>query len=365
MKKILIFSIIAVLAYVKISYAQQNSTTITFNKILHDFGSINEKDGVVSCKFEFVNSGKSPLIIQRVISSCDCATTDWTKEPIIPGSKNSITVYYNTKDRPGKFDKVITVYSNAETSTVVLHIKGIVLERTKSLEELYNRALGEFRFKKTNLSFSSLLVDKTKTDTLEFVCMSKEPTKIGCKIEGYPHLSVKFVPENLQPNEKGLMIVTYDAKKRNDWGFVIDRFNLTQNDKEINGGLITISASIEENFTSLTEEQRAKAPVIQMVNANFDWGQIEEGQPVECEFAFKNTGKSDLIIRKIKPSCGCTTVEPSNKVIKPGQSSSFKVTIKTNGLSGRNAKSITLISNDPVTPVVAIRISGTVNPAKK
>ena len=356
---------VVILAAVLNSYGQQNSTSISFKKTVFDFGTIKEQDGVVTYNFEFVNSGKGPLIIKRVVASCDCTTTDWPKEPLVPGSGGGLKVVFNPKDRSGKIDKIITVYSNAENATVVLQIKGVVQERTKSLEEIYNRILGEFRFKGTNLYFNRVFADKIKTDTLEFISEAKETTKIGCKISGLTYLSVKFIPEIIKPKEKGLMIITIDAKKRNDWGLVIDRFYLTQNDKDIDGGLITVSANIEENFSILTEEQRTNAPQIEIANPNYDFGQVEESQLVENEFKFTNNGKSDLIIRKIKASCGCTMVEPADKVIKPTKTSSFKATVKTNGFSGRIAKSITIITNDPVNPTVVVRMTGTVNPPKK
>ena len=365
MKRILVISFVIALTIVSTSYGQQKNALISFKKSVFDFGTIKEQDGVVTHRFEFVNSGNGPLIIKRVITSCDCTTTEWPKEPLVPGTGGSLKVVFNPKDKTGKIDKTVTIYSNADNSTVVLQILGVVKERSKALEEIYNRVLGDFRFKGTNISFSRVFVDDIKIDTLDFICMANEPTKIGCKIDGLPHLNVKFIPETLKHNEKGHMVITFDAKKRNDWGLVIDRFYLTQNNKDINGGLITLSANIEENFLKLTEEQRTNAPKIEIANPEYNFGEVDEDQLVQKEFAFTNTGKSDLIIRKIKASCGCTMVEPSDKVIKPGQSSSFKASIKTNGFSGRIAKTITVITNDPVSPIVSVRVTGIVNAPKK
>jgi hypothetical protein len=364
MRRILFYTIILVWAFSSSAYAQEERSSITFKKTVNDFGTIKEEDGPVSYIFEFANTGKAPLIMQRVITS-DYISTEWPKEPIAPGAAGSIKVSINPTGLTGVFDKIVTVYSNAQTTSIILHLKGIVKERAKALEEVYTRIIGDFRFKTTYLSFDRIYIDKVKTDTLEFVSIAKEPVKIGCNLSSLPHLSISFVPETIKPNEKGLMIIKYNPKKRDEWGFVIDRFFLLQNDKKIDGSLISLSASIEENFSNLTEEQRLKAPRIEFVKTDFDFGTIDEGQTVEYEFTFKNIGKKDLVIRRIKASCGCTTVEPADKVIKPSMSSSFKASLKTKGLSGRNAKSITVISNDPVTPTVVLRISGIVNSVKK
>lgn len=365
MKTLSLVSTIVLLMYGSISYSQQNSAAISFKKTVYDFGSVKEDNGTVSVDFEFTNTGKSPLIIQRVITSCDCAVADWPKEPLVPGTSRNIKVIFNPKSRVGKFDKLITVYSNAVTPSVTLQISGFVLERTKTLEEIYAISVGDFRFKNTHAAFGRILNNQIKVDTIEFINFGKEPSKIGCKIEGLRYLTVKFIPETLKPQEKGLMLVSYDAKSRNDWGFVIDRFTLTQNDKDLNGSLITVSASIEENFTQLTDAQRANAPKIDLPEPNYDFGSADEGQLIEKEFTFTNTGKEDLIIRKIKASCGCTTVEPADKVIKPGKTSSFKASIRTNGFSGRIAKSVSIITNDPQNSTVVVRITGTINGPQK
>jgi len=365
MKRILLFSLTLSLMAVSAINAQEKNALISFKKTTNDFGTIKVDGGSVTCNFEFVNTGSIPLIVKRVATSCDCATSDWPKEPVVPGATGAIKVVFNPKNRPGAIDKTITVYSNALTSTVVLQLKGNVSEPPKTLEEIYSRIVGDFRFKTNHLSFNQVLVDEVKTDTLEFVCVAKEPVTIGYSTNGISHMTIKFAPAVLKPNEKGLMIVSFDAKKRNDWGFVIDRINLTQNDKAIIGGLITISANIVENFSSLTQEQRDNAPRIEFAKISYDFGTVDEGQIVDYDFAFTNSGKTDLVIRKIKPSCGCTTVEPADKIIKPGKSSAFKASFNSKGFSGRNTKSITVISNDPTSPTIVLRMSGIVNSPKK
>ena len=349
------------------AYGQQNGSQISFKSTKFDFGAIKEDDGITSCVFEFTSTGESPLIIQRIITTCNCISMEWPKQPLAHGENGKIVIKYDPKNRPGPFDKTITVYTNASTPVLVLQVKGVVKEHSKSFEEVYNRLVGNtIRLRNTHFSLGRMLIDGEKTDTLDFVNISSEPIKIGYDLNGLTHIIVKIVPEQVKPNEKGLIIVTFNAKKRNDWGFVIDRFYLTLNDKPISNGIMNVSASIEENFNSLTNEQLINAPKIDFKENEYNFGQVEEGQLVEKEFEFTNTGRSDLVIRKIKASCGCTTVEPSDKVIKPGQTSSFKATVRTTGFSGQHiAKSISIITNDPVNPNTMVKIVGTVNPKNK
>lgn len=77
----------------------------------------------------------------------------------------------------------------------------------------------------------------------------------------------------------------------------------------------------------------------------------------EKTFTFKNTGNSDLVIHKIKSTCGCTTVNPEKTVLKPGESSSFKAIFSPGGMKGKQNKSIFVITNDPNNSNVRLLIS--------
>ncbi len=91
----------------------------------HDFGEV-EEGPKIEYQFKFTNVGKEPLIISNVKASCGCTTPEWPKEPIMPGEESFIKAVYNTKGRPGPFNKSITITSNAHTPTKRLFIKGAV-----------------------------------------------------------------------------------------------------------------------------------------------------------------------------------------------------------------------------------------------
>lgn len=130
MKKIIpLFVLAACLMAISCSHTtgaseNMNGAGIRFETTEHDFGTIPEKgDGTFA--FVFKNTGKEPLILNNVRSSCGCTVPEWPKEPIKKGGKGTIKVSYNTRIT-GSFHKEITVYSNAEGDPVVLHIKGKV-----------------------------------------------------------------------------------------------------------------------------------------------------------------------------------------------------------------------------------------------
>jgi len=74
--------------------------------------------------FDFKNTGKTPIIVSNVQTSCGCTTADKPTEPVQPGKSSKISVKYDTK-RVGEFTKTITVTTNVG-EPVVLTIKGKV-----------------------------------------------------------------------------------------------------------------------------------------------------------------------------------------------------------------------------------------------
>ena len=116
----------------------QNGPEIKFEKVVHDYGDV-PYNGNGECEFRFTNTGDEPLLVQKPKSSCGCTIPSWPNEPILPGESDVIKVTYRT-NRTGNINKTVTVSSNArKNSTVVLHIKGRVLEQpTEVLPEKKN-----------------------------------------------------------------------------------------------------------------------------------------------------------------------------------------------------------------------------------
>ncbi len=106
--------------------AQNNKAVITASKPEHDFGVIKEANGKVTHTFVIKNTGKSPLVITRVVTACGCTTPSYETEPIAPGKESKIVVTFNPAGRPGQFVKSIAVYSNGYDGGYTLRIKGVV-----------------------------------------------------------------------------------------------------------------------------------------------------------------------------------------------------------------------------------------------
>lgn len=106
------------------SEVMRNDASIEFVEKQYDFGTIALKKDA-SYSFEFTNTGKTPLLISDVKTSCGCTVPKWSKKPILPGQTGLIKVNYDAAF-PGVFHKTISVFYNGVNSPVELKIKGEV-----------------------------------------------------------------------------------------------------------------------------------------------------------------------------------------------------------------------------------------------
>jgi len=206
--------------------------------------------------------------------------------------------------------------------------------------------MGDIRFKTNHLSFGSIYKGAPQTKILEFINTGDKPVEL--EIRDTPaHISASFPKNNVKPNETGLVEITYLSDKIDDWDFVIDRLPVYMNGISDRNFRLIVSANIQEDFSNLSPSEIANAPAIEFENKTFNFEQLKQGEKVDYEYILKNTGKSDLIIRKVHASCGCTAIISDQKIIPPGESGSIKVSFNSAGKLGNQNKTVTVITNDP------------------
>jgi hypothetical protein len=115
---------------------------ITFDKTDHDFGTIHEKD-IVETTFKFKNTGNAPLLITKIKASCGCTIpSNWTKDPILPGEESQFTVKFNSRNKPNKQHKRITLTCNTAAGREYVNIRANVIpdpELEKARQERYKK----------------------------------------------------------------------------------------------------------------------------------------------------------------------------------------------------------------------------------
>lgn len=123
------------------------------------------------------------------------------------------------------------------------------------------------------------------------------------------------------------------------------------------GTLVLALVSCKENVASKIKKENLKvaqernykmgegAAKLTFAKKEHNFGTINEGDVVETTFAFKNTGKSELIITNASSTCGCTVPEYPKQPIMPGESGEILVKFNTAGKPNNQSKTVTLTTN--------------------
>jgi hypothetical protein len=105
-----------------------NPPGMKFKYVTHDFGKLPQGDKV-TYKFNFINNGKSPLIIADAHASCGCTIPVWPKAPIKPGDSGQIVVTFSSIGKIGLQDKMVTIIANTNPPQNVVHLVGEVISK--------------------------------------------------------------------------------------------------------------------------------------------------------------------------------------------------------------------------------------------
>ena len=111
-----------------------------------------------------------------------------------------------------------------------------------------------------------------------------------------------------------------------------------------------------------TPRRSGRGPVIVIERQVVDIGLVHQGNEITTVFNLKNNGAQDLLISELQPSCGCTVLS-FERILKPGETGSIKISLDRRGLSGVFDKEIGFISNDPLHPRLKLTIRGKFEPS--
>ncbi len=128
--------------------------------------------------------------------------------------------------------------------------------------------------------------------------------------------------------------------------------NPAKNDHALTGNIV-------KNPNSLEGNKSQKLPELIFESLEHDFGKMKEGEKVEYDFRFTNTGEAPLIISDVKASCGCTTPSWPKGVIKQGGSDLIRVVYNSQGHPGQFSKGIVVTSNTYPNQTI-LKISGVV-----
>lgn len=335
---------------------ENGQPSISFETSQHDFGRIAEDGGEAVIDFKFVNKGKAPLVVTAVEPSCGCTTPLWSVDSIGPGEEGFVKVSFDPSNRPGPFNKTITVTTNGYPSISILTIEGLVVPPPKGTSEQFPYKLGGLRFDRKSIYFGNITNEKPVKYTIKSYNESDQVITFSDSIISPPYIDVAFEPKMINPGEVGEIYVAYDGKKLNDLGYRTDNIRLVTYELGDSIKSFNVFATVLDYFPPLDAEALAQAPKISIDKDIEDFGNVKSNSTLQTTFMLTNEGRSPLELRKIMPNCTCVKVEAAHTVIQPGDSLAVSVTMETPEFTGTQQKMISIFTNDPTGHVKVLTV---------
>lgn len=350
-----------------ISLAAQPQATWLERK--HDFAVFKEQDGKVTCQMRLVNSGNQPLLIVKAQAGCGCTGVHYPEEAIAPGDTATVSITYNPSGRPGQFTKQVIVHTNTTPKRTTLEITGNVIPTEATLDKEYPLQAGSLRISQQNMLMGELTRGNNKTQFLSAYNASTDTLLVS--VQGSKeHLKASIVPDTVPPARVTALTVHYLSGKAPLWGLNVDTLTLVSKPLQpaaaamAGTAQVNVMAQVTESFEHLSDQQRACAPIISVdCGDRIDFGTLTAGEVATRTFTITNRGKDKLTLRRLwTPDGEGVSVKADKQEIKRGKKAQVTVSIDTSFQHGDILNvPITLMSNDPDSPRVIIRLVGIID----
>lgn len=342
--------------WVAAQHRDNGQASISFQNAQHDFGRIAEDGGEAVFDFKFTNTGEEPLIITNVEASCGCTSPLWSTDSIGSGEEGFVKVSYDPHNRPGPFNKTITVTTNGYPSISILTIEGLVVPPSMDMVEKYPHTMGGLKFDRRSLHYGNITNEKPVGRTIKVYNATDQVITFSDSILSPTHIGVSFEPKVINPSEEGEIYVAYDGKALDDLGYRTDNIRLFTYEVGDSIKSFNVFATVLDYFPPLDAQALAQAPKIAFDREIEDFGNVSSNSTLETIFTLTNEGRSPLTLRKIMPNCSCVKVETEDTVIQPGDSLALSVKMETPEFTGTQQKMISVFTNDPTGHVKVITL---------
>lgn len=383
MKKIFLLTPVLLLLLGSFVFGQELKPAIEFEEGTHDFGNIKKGDPAVFV-FKFKNITDHEIKLTQVKPACGCTTPTWTQDPIGKGNTGEIKVSYNTQ-RVGPFNKSVRVVVDSLSEPINIFIRGTVEDTEPAHVEGdghdhsdpnhshaapvptpaptpinidYSIPRGALAFEKMIENLKNITSEGKETIAFRYKNTSDQVVKI-VDVNGPKGFVLEVGDRELKPGMESKLTVILDGKlmKKEDQpdGYFSERVNIvTDEPASVSSKSMTINGNYQRIYTS---EEKANSPKIQFDAVEVTGGKVIEGEEYKHDFKFTNTGKSNLVIYSVKPSCGCTATASSSENLAPGESATIAATFNSTGRPGTQSKTITVKSNDVDNPIINLKFT--------
>ena len=169
---------------------------------------MDEDDAPKTFVYRFTNIGKETVAIKRLVSTCSCASAVCPVKEVAPGASAEISVVYNPKGHPGKFERKIFVYTQDGNAPAAVLKLSVEVATGADLSQEWPVQMGNIRLRRSEVAFSA---SAKGIEQLRFINLSGRALTLQCEESFLPEcLSFRTEPAVVEDGAEGVIVISYD-----------------------------------------------------------------------------------------------------------------------------------------------------------
>lgn len=338
------------------SQAQESTVPKVIWKVNRiNLGTVLEEQGIQTTGFEYTNTQDSLFFIKDVWLECGCTLVEFSKDSIGLGESGVLEISFDPTSAAGFFSKLIVVNGNLSGVSDSLFLEGISIPYPSDINRAYPVSQGSLGFRLKKINMGDVFDNEPKIKYVEFFNKGDEMlNKEAFRVNAPPHIQVSQVQSFVRSQERGLFMIRYDGKARNDLGYFEDEVSVSWENLPKSEIKLDLLADLFEFFPPVPRSNLDEVPQLFIAQKEIDLREISSRTVVRRTVTLVNKGRQVLELRKIQGNCECLKIEAPKDKLEPGESMELSLTLDPIGRKGIDQRNIYIFSNDPVNPVQLI-----------
>lgn len=311
----------------------------------------------VSATFELKNNSSRHISIKDVMLSCGCTHADYPRHNIAAGETFNVTLTYDAR-MLGHFVKQAAVSYSHSKEPVWLTMKGVVLRDWVDYAKTYPHHFGQLMTDVDDIEFDD--VNKGDRPQMDIHLYNNSEKPMHPRLLHLPsYLTAEVIPDLLPAGAEGVIRLTLDTEQLRDFGLTQTSVYMAQQlgERVSAETEIPISVVLLPDLSSYTGVNYDQAPRLYLSADSVNLGIIDGKNLNKATITIGNTGKSVLDISSLQLFTRGMTVTLDKRKLRPEETAKMKLTIDRDKLlTARSKPRVLMITNDPNSPKVAIKI---------
>lgn len=172
---------------------------------------MNEDDSPETFVYTMYNVGPETLQIHRIVTSCSCAVAVPERRTLDSGDSLKITVTYNPKGHPGRFERRIFVYTQEGNAPAAILVLAVNVGNSTDYSSDYRYQMGTIRLRRNQVEFTQGVKG---IERIPFINLSGKLLKLECDGMMLPDcLGFSVEPVVVEDRHEGELVISYDPSK--------------------------------------------------------------------------------------------------------------------------------------------------------